>query len=67
MRNTTKVVVNLFSGSAQVENADDFVELKPWAVPCGTKLSSAFGMCFCLPAFGLRITRKTVCFPGFWL
>jgi len=25
------------SGDWQVENADDFVELKPWAVPCGTK------------------------------
>ena len=60
-----------FSGSAQVDNENDFVELKPWAVPCGTKLSTALGMffflcvCVCLHAFGLHRhrTRQTLCFP----
>ena len=43
-----------FSGSAQVHNENDFVELKPWAVPCGTKLSTALGMfffCVCVCVF----------------
>ena len=60
-----------FSGSAQVHNENDFVELKPWAVPCGTKLSTAlrmFFLCVCVCMLsGYTEPGKHCVFPGFWL